>query len=55
MAVPDWLQPYMKDNAYIPSQEDIQNLEPQSREEVLLKYLCLSSDEIVLNGEEENY
>lgn len=55
MAVPDWLRPYMRDDAYIPTQEDIEDLEPISREEVLLKYLCLSSDETILNGEEEDY
>lgn len=55
MAIPNWLQPFIDDNAYIPSQSDIQRLTPISREEVYLKYLCLSSDETILNGEEEDY
>ena len=54
MAVPNWLEPFIKDNAYIPSQSDIQNLEPQSREEVFLKYLCLA-DDVILDGEEVDY
>lgn len=39
--IPDWLKPYMKEGAYTPTKEDIENLEPQSREETYLKYLCL--------------
>ena len=29
MAVPEWLNPYMKGNAYIPTQSDIEKIEPQ--------------------------
>ena len=37
--IPEWLRPYCKQDAYIPTKEDIENLEPQSRDEMLLKYL----------------
>ena len=37
--IPEWLMPYCKQGAYIPTKEDIESLEPQSRDEMLLKYL----------------
>lgn len=37
--IPEWLRPYCKQDAYIPTKEDIESLEPQSRDEMLLKYL----------------
>ena len=37
--IPEWLRPYCKQGAYIPTKEDIESLEPQSRDEMLLKYL----------------
>ena len=42
MAVPEWLKPYMKENAYIPTQSDIEGIEPQSRLEVFLKYIAIN-------------
>lgn len=44
--IPEWLKPYCKQDAYIPTKEDIEKLEPQSRDEMLLKYLInsVSSD-----------
>ena len=44
MAVPEWLNPYMKGNAYIPTQSDIEKIEPQSRLEVFLKYIALNQE-----------
>lgn len=38
--IPEWLRPYYKPNAYTPTEEDIESLEPQSREEMLLKFLA---------------
>lgn len=40
--IPEWLRPYYKPNAYTPTEEDIESLEPQSREEMLLKFLANS-------------
>lgn len=40
--IPEWLKPYSKQGAYIPTKEDIEKLEPQSRDEMLLKYLVNS-------------
>ncbi len=37
--IPEWLRPYCKQDAYTPTKEDIESLEPQSRDEMLLKYL----------------
>lgn len=44
--IPEWLRPYCKQGAYTPTKEDIESLEPQSRKEMLLKYLTdsVSSD-----------
>ena len=44
--IPEWLRPYCKQGAYTPNKEDIESLEPQSRKEMLLKYLTdsVSSD-----------
>ena len=44
--IPEWLRPYCKQGAYTPTKEDIEKLEPQSRKEMLLKYLTdsVSSD-----------
>lgn len=36
--IPEWLRPYFKQGAYTPTKEDIENLDPQSIEEMLLKY-----------------
>ena len=41
--IPEWLRPYIKLNSYTPTKEDIKNLEPQSRREMLLKYAALNS------------
>lgn len=41
--IPEWLEPYLRANSYNPIKEDIVNLEPQSREEMLLKYIALYS------------
>lgn len=40
--IPEWLKPYSKQGAYTPTKEDIEKLEPQSRDEMLLKYLVNS-------------
>lgn len=37
--IPEWLRPYCKQGAYNPTKEDIEKLEPQSRDEMLLKSL----------------
>ncbi len=44
--IPEWLRPYCNQGAYTPTKEDIEKLEPQSRKEMLLKYLTdsVSSD-----------
>lgn len=44
--IPEWLRSYCKQGAYTPTKEDIESLEPQSRKEMLLKYLTdsVSSD-----------
>ena len=47
--IPEWLRPYCKQDAYTPTEEDIESLEPQSRKEMLLKYAALNS-----GGEEED-
>lgn len=39
--IPEWLKPYLKQNAYNPTRQDIINIEPQSRSEMLLKYMAL--------------
>lgn len=41
--IPEWLEPYLRANSYNPIKEDIVNLEPQSREEMLLKYIAFYS------------
>lgn len=43
--IPEWLRPYIKLNSYTPTKEDIENLEPQSRKEMLLKYMALGSSD----------
>lgn len=40
--IPEWLRPYCKQGAYNPTKEDIEKLEPQSRDEMLLKSLINS-------------
>jgi len=40
--IPEWLEPYLRQGAYNPTQEDISNLEPQSRQEMLLKFASLT-------------
>ena len=40
--IPEWLEPYLRQGAYNPTQEDIFNLEPQSRQEMLLKFASLT-------------
>ena len=47
--IPEWLRPYIESNSYIPTKEDIENLEPQSIKEMMLKYIALNS-----GGEEED-
>lgn len=39
--VPDWLKPWEKDGAFSPDIRWVEDLEPQSRAEALLKYLIL--------------
>lgn len=34
---PDWLKPYIKDDAYMPTSDFIEKLDPQSRLEAMLK------------------
>lgn len=40
--IPDWLKPYISDDAYIATKEQIEDLDPQSREDTLLKYIALN-------------
>ena len=40
--IPEWLRPYCRQDAYNPTKEDIEKLEPQSRDEMLLKSLINS-------------
>ena len=40
--IPEWLEPYLRQGAYNPTQEDISNLEPQSRQEMILKFASLT-------------
>jgi len=40
--IPEWLAPYLKEGAYSPTEEDVLALDPQSREEMLLKAVITS-------------
>lgn len=43
--IPEWLKPYLNENAYNATKDDILRMVPQSREEVLLKYIALNTEE----------
>lgn len=43
--IPEWLVPFLKENAYNPGKDFLMNLVPQSRLEAILKNMALSSDE----------
>lgn len=36
--VPDWLRPFLKQDAYNPNQKFLEDLDPQSRVEAILKF-----------------
>ena len=40
--IPEWLRPYCTQISYTPTEEDIESLDPQSRNEMLLKYFALN-------------
>lgn len=40
--VPDWLRPFLKQDAYNPNQKFLEDLDPQSRVEAILKFGFLS-------------
>lgn len=51
--VPEWLKPYIKEYAYIALRQHVEELDPQSREEMILKYIALKTLEVLsiqLNG-----
>ena len=52
--IPEWLRPYCKQGAYIPTKEDIENLEPQSRDEMILKYLASDLSNYYTKSEVDN-
>ena len=52
--IPEWLRPYYKPNAYTPTEEDIESLEPQSREEMLLKFLASDLSNYYTKSEVDN-
>lgn len=39
--VPNWLRPFLREDAYSPNLQFVQDLVPQSRIEALLKYMIL--------------
>lgn len=41
---PDWFKPFLKDDSFDPDLEFVENLEPQSRVEALLKFLILGQN-----------
>ena len=43
--IPEWLKPYLDDDTYTSTKDDILRMVPQSREEVLLKYIALNTEE----------
>lgn len=43
--IPEWLRPYLDENAYTATKDNILRMVPQSREEVLLKYIALNIEE----------
>ncbi len=43
--IPEWLSPYLNDDAYTATKDDILRMVPQSRKEVLLKYITLNTEE----------
>ena len=40
--IPEWLESYLRQGAYNLTREDISNLEPQSRQEMILKFASLT-------------
>lgn len=52
--IPEWLRPYCKQGAYIPTKEDIESLEPQSRDEMILKYLASDLSNYYTKSEVDN-
>ncbi len=44
--IPDWLKPWEKDGAFSPDIRWVEDLEPQSRVEALLKYLILQGSTV---------
>lgn len=48
--IPDWLKSSQSDNAYMPSSDFIQKLDPQSRLEALLKYQFADAVNRLRNG-----
>ena len=52
--IPEWLSPYCKQGAYIPTKEDIEKLEPQSRDEMILKYLASDLSNYYTKSEVDN-
>lgn len=57
--VPDWLKPWEKDGAFSPDIRWVEDLEPQSRVEALLKYLILQGStvqhEYLKTSEDEHF
>lgn len=45
--VPDWLRPFLKQDAYDPNKNFLEDLDPQSRVEAILKFGFLA----LINGE----
>lgn len=41
--VPSWLKPFLREGAYSPNLQFVQDLVPQSRIEALLKFMILES------------
>lgn len=41
--IPEWIKHYLTDNAYTALKEHIKDLEPQSRDEMILKYIALKT------------
>jgi len=53
--VPDWLSPFITEDAYVALKAQIEQLDPQSREEMILKYIALKQlEELIfeVNGTE---
>ncbi len=43
--IPEWLRPYLDENAYTATKDNILRMVLQLREEVLLKYIALNIEE----------